>query len=202
MRVVLATGNPGKLRELRALLAGSAVQLIAQSELGIGMAEETGLTFVENAIIKARHAASQSGLAAIADDSGLEVDALDGRPGVHSARYAGREAGDGENNARLLSELAAVAPAKRTARYRCVLVMLRSASDPAPLICEGVWEGHIANSPSGENGFGYDPLFLLDELDLTAAQLPPELKNQLSHRGQALRKLVAEIVHGNAVRGS
>ncbi len=202
MRVVLATGNPGKLRELRALLAGTPVQLVGQTELGIGMVEETGLTFVENAIIKARHAASQSGLAAIADDSGLEVDALDGRPGVHSARYAGREAGDGENNARLLSELADVAPAKRTARYRCVLVLLRSANDPAPLICEGVWEGRIADSPCGENGFGYDPLFLVDDLQMTAAQLSPELKNQLSHRGQALRKLVAAIVDGNAIGGS
>lgn len=202
MRVVLATGNTGKLRELQALLAGSAVQLVAQSELGLGMAEETGLTFVENAIIKARHAASQSGLPAIADDSGLEVDALDGRPGVHSARYAGREAGDGENNARLLSELATVGPAKRTARYRCVLVLLRSANDPAPLICEGVWEGRIATAPSGENGFGYDPLFLVGDLPTTAAQLSPELKNHLSHRGQALRKLVVAIAHGNVVRGT
>jgi len=201
MRVVLATGNSGKLRELQALLAGSAVQIVAQSELGIGAAEETGLTFVENAIIKARHAASQSGLAAIADDSGLEVDALGGRPGVHSARYAGPKANDAENNARLLSELTHVAPAKRTARYRCVLVLLRSASDPAPLVCEGVWEGRITDTPAGQSGFGYDPLFLVGDLGLTAAQLAPQLKNQLSHRGQALQKLVAAIMHGNAVRG-
>jgi XTP/dITP diphosphohydrolase len=201
MRVVLATGNSGKLRELQALLAGSAVQIVAQSELGIGAAEETGLTFVENAIIKARHAASQSGLAAIADDSGLEVDALGGRPGVHSARYAGPKASDAENNARLLSELTHVAPAKRTARYRCVLVLLRSASDPAPLVCEGVWEGRITDTPAGQSGFGYDPLFLVGDLGLTAAQLAPQLKNQLSHRGQALQKLVAAIMHGNAVRG-
>ena len=201
MRVVLATGNSGKLRELQALLAGSAVQIVAQSELGIGAAEETGLTFVENAIIKARHAASQSGLAAIADDSGLEVDALGGRPGVHSARYAGPKASDGENNARLLSELTHVTPAKRTARYRCVLVLLRSASDPAPLVCEGVWEGRITDSPAGQSGFGYDPLFLVGDLGLTAAQLAPQLKNQLSHRGQALQKLVAAIMHGNAGRG-
>ena len=201
MRVVLATGNSGKLRELQALLAGSAVQIVAQSELGIGAAEETGLTFVENAIIKARHAASQSGLAAIADDSGLEVDALGGRPGVHSARYAGPKASDAENNARLLSELSHVAPAKRTARYRCVLVLLRSASDPAPLVCEGVWEGRITDTPAGQSGFGYDPLFLVGDLGLTAAQLAPQLKNQLSHRGQALQKLVAAIMHGNAVRG-
>ena len=201
MRVVLATGNSGKLRELQALLAGSAVQIVAQSELGIGAAEETGLTFVENAIIKARHAASQSGLAAIADDSGLEVDALGGRPGVHSARYAGPKASDGENNARLLSELTHVTPAKRTARYRCVLVLLRSAGDPAPLVCEGVWEGRITDTPAGQSGFGYDPLFLVGDLGLTAAQLAPQLKNQLSHRGQALQKLVAAIMHGNAVRG-
>jgi XTP/dITP diphosphohydrolase len=201
MRVVLATGNSGKLRELQALLAGSAVQIVAQSELGIGAAEETGLTFLENAIIKARHAASQSGLAAIADDSGLEVDALGGRPGVHSARYAGPKASDAENNARLLSELTHVAPAKRTARYRCVLVLLRSASDPAPLVCEGVWEGRITDTPAGQSGFGYDPLFLVGDLGLTAAQLAPQLKNQLSHRGQALQKLVAAIMHGNAVRG-
>jgi XTP/dITP diphosphohydrolase len=200
MRVVLATGNPGKLRELRALLVGSDVQLVAQSELGIDAVPETGLTFVENALIKARHAALQSGLPAIADDSGLEVDALDGRPGVHSARYAGCKAGDGENNARLLAELADVAPAKRTARFRCVLVLLRSSSDPAPLICEGVWAGRIADSPAGESGFGYDPLFLVGDLGVTAAQLSPELKNQLSHRGQALRKLAAAIMHGSAVR--
>jgi XTP/dITP diphosphohydrolase len=201
MRVVLATGNSGKLRELQALLAGSAVQIVAQSELGIGAAEETGLTFVENAIIKARHAASQSGLPAIADDSGLEVDALGGRPGVHSARYAGPKANEAENNARLLSELTHVAPAKRTARYRCVLVLLRSASDPTPLVCEGVWEGRITDTPAGQSGFGYDPLFLVGDLGLTAAQLAPQLKNQLSHRGQALQKLVAAIMHGNAVRG-
>ena len=201
MRVVLATGNSGKLRELQALLAGSVVQIVAQSELGIGAAQETGLTFVENAIIKARHAASQSGLAAIADDSGLEVDALGGRPGVHSARYAGPKASDAENNARLLSELTHVAPAKRTARYRCVLVLLRSASDPAPLVCEGVWEGRITDTPAGQSGFGYDPLFLVGDLGLTAAQLAPQLKNQLSHRGQALQKLVAAIMHGNAVGG-
>src|SRR6185295_4894640 len=201
MRVVLATGNSGKLRELQALLAGSAVQIVAQSELGIGAAEETGLTFVENAIIKARHAASQSGLPAVADDSGLEVDALGGRPGVHSARYAGPKANDAENNARLLSELTHVAPAKRTARYHCVLVLLRSASDPTPLVCEGVWEGRITDTPAGQSGFGYDPLFLVGDLGLTAAQLAPQLKNQLSHRGQALQKLVAAIMHGNAVRG-
>ena len=190
MRVVLATGNPGKVRELRELLAGTDIELVAQSELAIDSAEETGLTFLENALIKARHAAAQSGLAAIADDSGLEVDALGGRPGVHSARYAGSDAGAEANNAKLLAELAQVSGSKRSARFRCVVVLVRAASDPAPVICEGVWEGHIAVSPAGNKGFGYDPLFLVGDLGLTAAQLAPELKNQLSHRGQALRKLV------------
>ncbi|HZF26353.1 MAG TPA: RdgB/HAM1 family non-canonical purine NTP pyrophosphatase [Steroidobacteraceae bacterium] len=201
MRLVLATGNPGKLRELQALLAGRGLEIVTQTDLGINAIAETGLTFVENAIIKARHAASRSGLAAIADDSGLEVDALDGRPGVHSARYAGGE-GDAANNAKLMAELAGVTPASRTARYRCALVLLRSATDPAPLVCEGVWQGRIADAPAGDNGFGYDPLFLVGDLGLTAAQLAPELKNQLSHRGQALRKLVAEIDRSPARRGS
>src|SRR5262245_1839906 len=190
MRVVLATGNPGKLRELRELLVGTDIELIAQSDLGIESAEETGSTFLENALIKARHAAAQSGLAAIADDSGLEVDALGCRPGVHSARYAGPDADPEQNNTKLLAELAQVAGPKRTARFRCVVAFVFSASDPAPLICEGVWEGHIAVSPAGHKGFGYDPLFLVGDLGLTAAQLTPELKNHLSHRGQALRKLV------------
>jgi len=192
MRVVLATGNPGKLRELQSFLAGRDIDLVTRAELGIDSAAETGLTFVENAILKARHAAACSGLAAIADDSGIEVDALGGRPGVHSARYAGG-AGDGANNSRLLAELAAVPREKRTARFRCVLVLMLSAQDASPLICDGVWEGHIAEAAAGDNGFGYDPLFLVGDLGLTAAQLSQELKNQLSHRGQALRKLVAAI---------
>jgi len=200
MRVVLASGNPGKLRELSALLIESGIELVAQSDLGIDIAEETGRTLLENALIKARHAATQSGLAAIADDSGLEVDALGGRPGVHSARYAGPDANPAANNAKLLAELAQVAESKRTARFRCVLVLLRSPTEPAPLSCEGVWEGRIGFSPAGENGFGYDPLFLVGDLGLTAAQLAPELKNQLSHRGQALHKLVAEIRNTGAAR--
>ncbi|HKE45880.1 MAG TPA: RdgB/HAM1 family non-canonical purine NTP pyrophosphatase [Steroidobacteraceae bacterium] len=201
MRLVLATGNPGKLRELEALLSGRDIGIVTQSELGITSAAETGLTFLENAILKARHAASRAGLAAIADDSGLEVDALGGRPGVRSARYADDQ-GDAANNTRLLAELADVPAARRTARYRCVLVLLRSADDPAPLICEGTWEGRIAQTPAGDNGFGYDPLFLVGDLGLTAAQLSPQLKNQLSHRGQALRKLVAELDRARAGRGS
>jgi XTP/dITP diphosphohydrolase len=192
MRVVLATGNPGKLRELQALLTGRDIDLVTQAELGISPAAETGLTFVENATLKARHAAASSGLPAIADDSGLEVDALGGRPGVHSARYADA-GGDSANNIRLLAELVGIPAAQRTARFRCVLVLLRSADDAAPLICDGVWEGRIAAAAAGDNGFGYDPLFLVGDLGLTAAQLSQELKNQLSHRGQALRKLVAAI---------
>lgn len=188
-RLVLASANPGKLRELEALLKGSGVEVVPQSSFGIEPPPETGLTFVENATLKARHAAVKSGLPAVGDDSGLEVDALHGRPGVLSARYAGERATAAHNNTRLLRDLAGVPSVRRTARFRCVLVFMRSATDPAPLICEGVWEGRIATAPAGENGFGYDPLFLVGDLSLTAAQLSPELKNRLSHRGQALRQL-------------
>ena len=193
MRLVLATANPGKLRELQALLTGAGVEILPQAQFGIETPAETGLTFVENAILKARHAAAKSGLPAVADDSGLEVDALDGRPGVLSARYAGLKASDADNNAKLLAELRGVPDPARTARYRCVVVLMRSATDPAPLICEGVWEGRIATSLAGERGFGYDPLFLVGDLALTAAQLSPELKNSLSHRGQALRQLAGRL---------
>jgi len=191
MRVVLATANPGKLREVQTLLAGSGLEVLPQSQFDIEAPAETGLTFVENAILKARHAAARSGLPAIADDSGLEVDALGGRPGVLSARFAGPDASDADNIARLLEELRGVPDAVRTARYRCIVVLMRTATDPAPLICEGVWEGRIATAPAGERGFGYDPLFRVGDLALTAAQLSPELKNSLSHRGQALRQLAA-----------
>lgn len=187
-RLVLASANPGKLRELEALLKDSGIEVLPQSSFGVEPPPETGLTFVENAI-KARHAAAKSGLPAVGDDSGLEVDALHGRPGVLSARYAGERATAAINNTRLLRDLAGVPNARRTARFRCVLVLMRSATDPAPLICEGVWEGRIATAPAGQNGFGYDPLFLVGDLSLTAAQLAPELKNRLSHRGQALRQL-------------
>lgn len=189
MRVVLATTNPGKLRELEGLLADSGIDVLPLARFGITPPAESGLSFVENAILKARHAAAASGLPAVADDSGLEVDALEGRPGVLSARYAGAGASDAANNDKLLEELRGVPAAARTARYRCVLVLMRRASDPAPVICEGVWEGRIAMTPAGEHGFGYEPLFLVGELAITAAQLAPELKNSLSHRGQALRQL-------------
>jgi XTP/dITP diphosphohydrolase len=192
VRVVLASGNRGKLAELGALLAPHGLELITQTELGISDAEETGTTFVENALIKARHAATLSGHAALADDSGLVVDALGGAPGVRSARYAGG-GGDAANNAKLLAELADVPAPLRTARFVCVLVLLRHAADPLPLIAQGIWEGSILTAPRGSNGFGYDPLFLVPERDCASAELAPADKNQLSHRGRALRALVAQL---------
>ncbi|HET7395076.1 MAG TPA: XTP/dITP diphosphatase [Gammaproteobacteria bacterium] len=192
-RVVLATGNPGKLRELVAMLVGSNIQVIPQTEFKVTEAEETGLTFVENAILKARNASRQTGLPAIADDSGLEVDALDGAPGIYSARYAGEHASDAENTGRLLSTLQAVPLERRSARFRCAMAFMRHASDPAPIICEGVWQGRILAAPRGDNGFGYDPVFLVTERGCSAAELSSEEKNRLSHRGQALQKLVAAL---------
>lgn len=184
-RFVLATGNPGKLREMRRLLP--EYDVAPQSDFTRERVEETGLTFVENAILKARHASGASGLPAVADDSGLEVDALDGAPGILSARYAGKHADDRENVARLLRELKGVSG--RSARFRCVIVALRHPSDPAPLICDGAWEGEIARAPRGDNGFGYDPVFLVPELGVTAAELSADEKNARSHRGQALTAL-------------
>jgi XTP/dITP diphosphohydrolase len=192
MHVVLATGNPGKQREFAALLAPHGVDLVLQSTMGIRGIEETGDSFAANALLKARHAAATSGLPALADDSGLEVDALGGRPGVHSARYAGPQATDAENNAKLLRELAEVPDAQRTARYRCVLVLVRSGADSRPLIVHGVWEGHIARAAVGTGGFGYDPLFLPEGMTVTSAQLSAEHKNRLSHRGLALQTLVEQ----------
>lgn len=187
-RVVLATGNAGKLREFRSLL-GDLVILVPQSELSIDPVEETGTSFEENALLKARHAAAISGLAAIADDSGLVVDALGGAPGVHSARYAG-EAGDDEaNNVKLLRALDGVPADRRGARFRAVVVYVASADDANPLIAQGTWEGFIGMGPRGANGFGYDPLFLDGDSERTSAELPPDEKNRLSHRGQAVRKL-------------
>ncbi|RME32776.1 MAG: RdgB/HAM1 family non-canonical purine NTP pyrophosphatase [Gammaproteobacteria bacterium] len=191
-RLVLASGNPGKLRELQALLGGLGLELVPQSALGVEEAEETGLTFVENAILKARNAARQSGLPALADDSGLAVDHLQGAPGIHSSRYAG-EGGDAANNAKLLKALAGVPPERRTARFICVAVLLEHAGDPVPLVCEGRWEGRILEAPRGEGGFGYDPLFWVPDQGCASAELPPELKNRISHRGQALRRLRASL---------
>ena len=191
--VVLASDNAGKLRELRALLAEVGLALVSQGALGVSAAVETGATFVENALLKARHAARESGRAALADDSGLEVDWLHGAPGVHSARFAGEGADDARNNLKLLALLRDVPAAQRSGRFRCVLVYLESAADPAPLICEGVWEGRILERPRGAHGFGYDPLFLIPELGRTAAELMVAEKNALSHRGRALRALLPKL---------
>jgi len=193
-KIVLASSNTGKLIELRELLTGSGIELVAQSELGIGDAEETGLTFVENAILKARHAARASGLPALADDSGLCVDALDGAPGLYSARYAGVHGDNAGNNTKLLRELEGVLEAQRTARFVCVLALLRTADDPDPIIATGRWPGRVLHAPRGEHGFGYDPVFLPDDGGgLGAAELDPALKNRISHRGQALAMLRALI---------
>jgi XTP/dITP diphosphohydrolase len=192
-RLVLASANPGKLRELRALLAPLGREVISQAELGIAETEEPHDTFLENALAKARHASRASGLPALADDSGLCVDALGGAPGVHSAYFAGRQGGreerDARNNAKLLASLGAA----RKAHYRCVMALVRSAEDPAPLIAEGSWEGEIARAPRGANGFGYDPLFLVAGRGLSAAELPEEEKNRISHRARAAARLLAGL---------
>jgi len=193
MKVVLATGNAGKQREFAALLAPLGIELVLQSILGIEPAEETGTTFEANALLKARHAAERSGLVALADDSGLEVDALGGRPGVYSARYAGPGATDADNNALLARELEGIPPERRTARYRAVLALVRSAGDAAPLVAEGHWEGRIALQPAGSGGFGYDPWFIPAGHAVTSAQLPADTKNALSHRGRALAALVEKL---------
>jgi XTP/dITP diphosphohydrolase len=197
-RIVLASNNPGKVREISQLLAPLKLDVVAQAELGVAEIEETGLTFVENAILKARNTASHTGLAAIADDSGLEVDALDGAPGINSARYAGVDGNDQANITRLLRELADVPEAQRTARFQCLMVYLRHAVDPTPIICQGTWEGRVLFAPRGERGFGYDPVFFVPTHNCSAAELPPDIKNQLSHRGQALRKLL-QALHKPAV---
>jgi XTP/dITP diphosphohydrolase len=194
--IVLASNNAGKVREIGQLLAGAHIQVKPQGEYGVSEVAETGLTFVENAIIKARHAAQFSGLAAIADDSGLEVDALRGAPGIYSARYAGVGASDQDNLSKLLKDLEGLPDAARTARFQCVLVYLRHASDPTPLICQGTWEGVLLTEPRGANGFGYDPIFFVSTHGCSSAELDPATKNQLSHRGQALRQLRARLEDG------
>lgn len=201
-RVVLATGNAGKQRELAALLAPLGLELILQTDLGISPIPETGGTFEANALLKARHAAGSAGLPALADDSGLEVDALGGVPGVHSARYAGEDATDEQNNALLLRELDGTDGPLRTARYRCVIAFLRHAEDPQPLIASGSWEGHIATAPRGAAGFGYDPLFIPRGQAITAAQMSPEAKNAHSHRGLALRHLLVLLGGQEAAQGA
>lgn len=188
-RLIVATANPGKLREFRSLLAGLPFELNSLAELGLPSPEETAATFLANAELKARHAALLSGSAAVADDSGLEVDALGGAPGIYSARYAGPGADDGANNAKLMSALRGVPPPQRQARYCCALVFVDAAQDPAPLIAEASWEGLILDAPRGSGGFGYDAYFWLPGLEKTAAELEPAEKNRLSHRGKAMREL-------------
>lgn len=191
--VVLATANPGKVREFAELLADVEFKVIAQTELGVDPAEETGLTFIENAILKARHAAQETGLPAIADDSGLAVDALGGAPGIYSARYAGDDASDRQNLDKLLAVLKDVPQGSRGAQFHCVLVYMRHAQDPTPLVCHGSWVGKITIGTLGEGGFGYDPVFYLPELGRTAAELSLEEKSVLSHRGKALKLMLAAM---------
>lgn len=192
-QLVLASGNRGKLAEFQQLLADTGWNVIAQSAHATPDIEETGLSFVENAILKARNAAQHCGLPALADDSGLEVDALDGAPGIYSARFAGADADDALNNQKLLELLAGMPMEKRSARFQCVLVFMRHARDPSPLICQGTWEGVILDAPRGAQGFGYDPLFYVPDLAQTAAELPATVKNQRSHRGQALQKMLRSL---------
>lgn len=191
--LVLASGNAGKLREFHQLLSPLDFEVRPQAEYGVVEVEETGLTFVENALLKAREASRISGLPALADDSGLEVHALDGRPGIHSARFAGEPKSDDRNNRKLLDALAEIPQANRTARYWCVLVYLRHAEDPVPVLVQRSWQGEILAAPRGEGGFGYDPLFWLPDQGATAAELEAGEKNRLSHRGRALRALVEHL---------
>jgi XTP/dITP diphosphohydrolase len=193
VKIVLASGNAGKLRELAAMLAPLGHEVLSQSAFGIETPPETGVTFVENALLKARHAAGGTSLPSLADDSGIEVDALAGRPGVYSARYAGEGATDQQNLEKMLDELRGVPSERRTARYQCVIVLARSADDPDPLIAQGTWEGRILTTPRGSGGFGYDPIFQPEDLTLTAAELPATEKNARSHRGQALRALTEKL---------
>jgi XTP/dITP diphosphohydrolase len=189
--IILASSNPGKLREIQAIFADQPYTLRPQSDFSISDAEETGLSFVENALLKARHAAEHTQGMAMADDSGIEVDHLNGAPGIYSARYAGQPCDNQANNDKLLAALSGVPFTKRTARFQCVIVVLRHALDPMPLICSGTWEGVIVEQPTGLHGFGYDPLFYVPTHHCTSAELAPEIKNKISHRGQALQKLSA-----------
>jgi XTP/dITP diphosphohydrolase len=192
-QIVLASGNAGKLREFQQLLSGCGFEVIPQSDFNVTNADETGTTFVENAIIKARHACQQTGLPAIADDSGIEVDALMGRPGVYSARYAGENAKDESNNQKLLQELEGVPTEKRTARYHAVLAYMRHADDPTPILCHGTWEGFILTEARGQGGFGYDPLFFVPTHNCASAELDKAEKNRISHRGKAMQELLQKI---------
>jgi XTP/dITP diphosphohydrolase len=192
-RIVLASNNPGKVREFNQLLSDTELEVVPQSTFSVPEIEETGLTFVENAILKARNAAQHTGLPAIADDSGLEVDALDGAPGIYSARYAGAGASDRDNLEKLLEALREVDAQQRSARFQCLMVYMRHGQDPTPRIFQGTWEGRILREPRGSGGFGYDPVFLVPDIDRASAELAPDVKNRLSHRGQAIRQLVASL---------
>ena len=193
MRVVLASSNKGKLRELSALLAPLGYDVVTQNTLGIDTPPETGDTFAANALLKARHAAALSNLPALADDSGIEVDALGGRPGIYSARYAGESASDQDNLLKMLAEVQGIPESRRTARYQCVIAFVRTAADPKPILAKGTWEGTLLSQPRGLGGFGYDPIFVPGGFDRTAAELDPAEKNSLSHRGQALRALMDQL---------
>ena len=192
-KIVIATGNAGKLREFQQLLSTCGFDVVPQSDFDVSNADETGLTFVENAIIKARHACAHTGLPAIADDSGIEVDALNGRPGIYSARYSGEGATDASNNKKLLQELNDVPTEKRAARYHAVLAFMRHAEDPTPILCHGTWEGIILTKLQGDGGFGYDPLFFVPTHNCAAAELDKAKKNRISHRGKAMQQLLREL---------
>ena len=192
-KIVLASNNAGKVREIHDLLKDFDLEVVSQSEYNVDEIEETGLSFVENAIIKARYAAVKTGLPAIADDSGIEVDALNGAPGIYSARFSGEDASAKDNNKKLLEELKDIPAGKRTARYQCVMVFMRHAADPTPIIASGTWEGVILDAPKGSGGFGYDPLFYVPTHQCSAAELSAELKNKLSHRAKALISLLHEL---------
>jgi XTP/dITP diphosphohydrolase len=192
-KIVLATGNKGKVKELAAMLSGLGMEVLPQSDFGVTEVAETGSTFIENAIIKARHAAKQTGLPAIADDSGLAVDALGGQPGVYSSRYSGVGATDQSNIIKLLDVMTDIPLDKRHAKFLCVLVFMRHGDDPTPIICQGEWLGEITTKQQGENGFGYDPVFWVKEQNCSSAQLLPEQKNTFSHRGKALKLLLSQL---------
>ncbi len=192
-RLIVATGNAGKMREIGEILREPGIELVTDAALDMASVEETGATFVENALLKARYAAGVAGVAALADDSGIEVDALNGQPGIYSARYAGVDASDADNVDKLMAAMTDVHGDLRSARFRCVMVVLRHADDPAPLICQGCWEGHVSLTRRGDQGFGYDPVFIPQGMTLHSAELPRALKNRVSHRAQALHALAREL---------
>lgn len=194
--VVLASNNPGKIREINTLLSDTGIEVISQSEFNVPDVAETGFSFIENALIKARNAASYCPYPVIADDSGIALDALDGRPGIYSARYAGIDASDEDNLCKLIDEVKDLPEDRRKARFVCLMVYLQYETDPVPLIAEGIWHGIALTEPQGKNGFGYDPMFYVPDFDCTSAELDPDTKNRLSHRGQALRKLISMLNPG------